>query len=179
MDKMFNDEVREINTEFSIREAKKKDMEQICDLHARCWKENYKWIIDQRHLDNFGLNPEKWRKFINERDSAKYYMFVYNKWWKVLWIIDWWPWEKEWFDFEIYGFYVDPNFQREWVWRKLWEYLMNSEAFKRKNSFYLRTLKDNTSWWNFYKKMWWKIIDETKKKIGEKEYNLVCYARTK
>ena len=174
---MFNEEAKEIDTEFQIREVEEKDMEQICDLHARCWKENFKWIIAQDYLDKFGKDPIKWRNFISGRDTSKYSMFVYNKWWNVVWIIDWWTWEKEWFDFEIYGFYVDPDNQRQWVWRKLWEYLMNSKNFKDKKSFYLRTLKDNTSWWNFYKKMWWKIIDETKKTFWDKEYDLVCYAR--
>ena len=36
---MSNEEAKEINTEFQIREVEEKDMEQICDLHARCWKE--------------------------------------------------------------------------------------------------------------------------------------------
>jgi GNAT superfamily N-acetyltransferase len=106
-------------------------------------------------------------------------MFVYDRWWKIIWIIDWWPWEKNGFDFEIYWFYVDPNSQREWVWRTLWEYLMNSEYFMDKNSFYLWTLKENIVWWSFYKKMWWEIIEETKKMIGDKECDLVCYARTR
>lgn len=174
---MSNDESKEIDTEFQIREVEEKDMEQICDLHARCWKENFKWVIAQDYLDNFGRDPIKWRKFINEWDPSKYSMFVYDKWWDVVWFIDWWLWDKEWFDFEIYGFYVDPDFQREWVGRKLWEHLMNSKNFKDKKSFYLRTLKDNIVWWSFYKKMWWKIIDEIKKDIGGKEYDLVCYAR--
>ena len=174
---MSNDESKELNAKFHIREVEKKDMEQICDLHARCRKENFKWIIEQDYLDKFGKEPDKWRKFISERDSSKYSMFVYDKWWKVVWIIDGWTWEKEWFDFEIYGFYVNPDFQRDWVWRKLWEYLMNSKNFKDKKSFYLRTLKDNIVWWNFYKKMWWKIVDEIKKDIGGKKYDLVCYAR--
>ena len=179
MNEMFNNESKEINTEFKIRKVEEKDMIQICDLHARCWKENFKWIIQQSHLDSFGRNPEKWRNFINEQDSSKYSMFVYDKWWKVVWIIDWWDWKKEWFDFEIYGFYVDPNFQREWIWRKLWEYLLNSENFRDKRSFYLWTLKDNVVWWNFYEKMWWKIIEEKREKIGENEYDLVCYVRKK
>ena len=179
INKMFNNESNEIKSEFEIRKVEEKDMEQICDLHARCWKENFKWIIAQSHLDNFGMNPKKWRRSINERESDKYWMFVYDIWWKVIWIIDWWPSEKVGFDFEIYWFYVDPNFQREWVWRTLWEYLMNCEYFRDKNSFYLWTLKDNIVWWNFYMKMWWEIIEETKKMIGDKEYDLVCYARTK
>jgi GNAT superfamily N-acetyltransferase len=152
-------------------------MEQICDIHARCWKENFKWIIDQKHLDNFGRDPKKWRESICEKDSSTYSMFIHNKWWDVVWFIDWWLWDKEWFDFEIYGFYVNPDFQREWVWGKLWEYLLDSKKFKDKKSFYLRTLKDNIVWWNFYKKMWWKIVDEIKKDIGGKKYDLVCYAR--
>ena len=174
---MSNEEAKETNTEFQIREVEGKDMEQICDFHARCWKENFKWIIAQDYLDKFGKDPVKWRSFISERDPSKYSMFVYDKWWKVVWIIDGWTWEKEWFDFEIYGFYVNPDFQKEWIGRNLWEHLMNSKNFKDKKSFYLRTLKDNVSWWNFYKKMWWKIVDEIKKDIGGKKYDLVCYAR--
>lgn len=174
---MSNDESKELNAKFHIREVGEKDMEQICVIHARCWKENFKWIIDQKHLDNFGKDSKKWRESICEKDSSTYSMFVYNKWWDVVWFIDWWLWDKEWFDFEIYGFYVNPDFQREWVWGELWEYLMNSKNFKDKKSFYLRTLKDNIVWWNFYKKMWWKIVDEIKKDIGGKKYDLVCYAR--
>ena len=173
---MSNEESRGIDTGFQIREVKEGDMEQICDFHARCWKENFKWVIEQEYLDKFGKDPAKWWKFISERDPSKYSMFVYDKWWKVVGIIDGGTWDKEWFDFEIYGFYVNPDFQREWVGRKLWEHLMNSKSFKDKKSFYLWTLKDNTAWWNFYKKMWWKIVDEMKRKFGEKEYDLVCYA---
>ena len=54
IDKIFNNESKETNSEFKIRKVEEKDMEQICDLHARCWKENFKWIIEQSHLDNFG-----------------------------------------------------------------------------------------------------------------------------
>jgi ribosomal protein S18 acetylase RimI-like enzyme len=174
---MSNWESKEIDTEFQIRDVKEEDMEQICDFHARCWKENFRWVIAQDYLDKFGKDPAKWRKFISEREPSKYSMFVYDKWWKVVGIIDGGPWDKEWFDFEIYGFYVNPDFQREWVGIKLWEYLMNSKNFKDKKSFYLRTLKDNISWWNFYQKIWWKIVDEMKKNFWDKEYDLVCYAR--
>ena len=173
---MWNDESREINPEYEINEVEQKYMNQICDIHARCWKENFKWIIEQSYLDKFGRKPIKWREVIHEKNPSEYSMFVYDKWWKVLWFIDWWIWEKNWFDFEIHGFYVDPDNQRQWVWRKLWEHLIESKNFKNKNSFYLRTLKDNIAWWNFYKKMWWKIVDEVKRKFGEKEYDLVCYA---
>ena len=174
---MSNNESKEVNSAFQIREVERKDMGQICDIHARCWKKNFKWIIAQDHLDNFGRNPDVWWQSINEKDSSSYSMFVYDKWWKVVGFIDGWPWEIEWFDFEVYGFYVDPDAQRLWVWMKLWEYLIDSENFKDKRSFYLRTLKDNTVWCSFYKKMWWEIIEEKKKKLREKEYDLVCYAR--
>ena len=56
---MFNNESNEIKSEFKIRKVEEKDMEQICDLHARCRKEKFKWIIAQSHLDNFGVNPRK------------------------------------------------------------------------------------------------------------------------
>ena len=176
---MWNDESRETKPEYEIHEVEQKYMNQICDIHARCWKKNFKWIIEQAYLDKFGKDPEKRRNFIHGNNPSEYSMFVYDKWWKVLWFIDWWIWEKDWFDFEIHGFYVDPDNQRQWVWRKLWEHLIESKNFKDKNSFYLRTLKDNIAWWNFYKKMWWKIVDEIKRKFGEKEYDLVCYARKK
>lgn len=179
MNQMSNDESKEINSEFKIREVQEKDMQQICDLHARCWKENFKWIIEKNHLDWFWKNPIKWWWFIKEKNLDEYSMFVYDRWGKITWFIDWWFWEKEWFDFEIYWFYVDPNIQREWIWRKLWECFLDSKNFKDKKSFYLRTLKDNEVWWNFYKKMWGEIIDEMKKKFGNKEYDLVCYARKK
>ena len=42
INKMFNNESNEIKSEFEIRKVEEKDMEQICDLHARCWKENFK-----------------------------------------------------------------------------------------------------------------------------------------
>jgi hypothetical protein len=42
INKMSNEESREIDTGFQIREVKESDMEQICDIHARCWKENFK-----------------------------------------------------------------------------------------------------------------------------------------
>ena len=119
MNEMFNNESKEINTEFKIKKVEEKDMIQICDLHARCWKENFKWIIEQSHLDSFGRNPEKWRNFINEQDSSKYSMFVYDKWWKVVWIIDWWDWKKEWFDFEIYGFLRRPKFPERMNLKKI------------------------------------------------------------
>lgn len=173
---MWNDESRETNHEYEINEVERKYMEQICGIHAKCWKENFKWIIEQSYLDKFGKDPEKRRNFIRGNNPSEYSMFVYDKWGKVLGFIDWWIWEKDWFDFEIHGFYVDPDSQRQWVWRRLWEHLIESKNFKDKNSFYLRTLKDNIAWWNFYKKMWWKIVDEIKRKFGEKEYDLVCYA---
>lgn len=189
LNKMINDENREINNNFVIRKVEMKDMEQICDLHKRCRQENFKWIIEQNHLDKFGRNPVSWWNFIDEKDPSSYSMFVYDKWWKVAGFIDWWKlnwfmtdeWEKNknQYDFEIYGFYVDPEIQREWIGRKLFEYLLASENFKDKKKFYLRTLKDNNVWGNFYKKMWGKIIDEMKKKFGNKEYDLVCYARKK
>lgn len=59
INKMFNNESNEIKSEFKIRKVDEKDMEQICDLHARYWKEKFKWIIAQSHLDNFGVNPRK------------------------------------------------------------------------------------------------------------------------
>ena len=39
IDKIFNNESKETNSEFKIRKVEEKDMEQIFDLHARCWKE--------------------------------------------------------------------------------------------------------------------------------------------
>jgi hypothetical protein len=39
---MSNEEAKEIDNEFQIREVEGKDMKQICDFHARCWKENFK-----------------------------------------------------------------------------------------------------------------------------------------
>jgi len=178
LNKMSNDENREINNNFVIRKVEMKDMEDICDLHKRCRQENFKWILEQDYLDNFGRKPIwRWKHILEKKTEWKYSMFVYDKWWKIAGFIDWWKWDKQDFDFEIYGFYVDPNIQREWVWRVLWEYLIDSENFKDKKNFYLRTLKENVVWWNFYKKMWWEIIDEMKKKFWDKEYDLVCYSR--
>lgn len=42
INKMFNNESNEIKSEFKIRKVDEKDMEQICDLHARYWKEKFK-----------------------------------------------------------------------------------------------------------------------------------------
>jgi len=180
INKINNDEHRETKNEFVIREVEEKDMQDICDLHARCRKENFKWFLGWDYLKDFWKEPMWRRKHILEKkDEGKYAMFVYEKWWKILWFIDWWPSYDENYDFKIPWFYVDPNSQREWIWRKIWEYLLNSEYFKNQRSFYLRTFRDNLVWGNFYKKMWGRIVNEKKESFGEKEYELVCYARKK
>ena len=83
INKISDEESKEIDSEFQIREVKEKDMEQICNFHTRCWKEKFKWIIAQDYLDQFGKTPSVWRNFINERDPSKYSMFVYDKWGEV------------------------------------------------------------------------------------------------
>jgi hypothetical protein len=42
INKINNDEHKETKNEFVIREVEEKDMQDICDLHARCRKENFK-----------------------------------------------------------------------------------------------------------------------------------------
>lgn len=174
---MNSNESKEIEAEFKIREVEKKDMKDICDFHSRCRKENFKWIIDQDYLKDVWRKPAWWWKHILEKKSEwNYVMFVYEKWWKIVWFIDGWPSYDESYDFKIPWFYINPDNQREWIWRKLWDYLLNSKNFKDKKSFYLRTLKDNIIWSSFYEKMWWKLINEKKDKFWDKEYDLVCYA---
>ncbi|MFZ2151337.1 MAG: GNAT family N-acetyltransferase [Candidatus Absconditicoccaceae bacterium] len=171
--------IEEKTSQFTIRKVRFEDMETLCDIHKRCRKENFKGIVDQEYLDHFGRNPKiRWSFIVGKKDT-EYCLFVYETWGKIVGFIEGGSSNKEDFDFEVYGFYVDPQKQKGGIGNRLFDYFTNYQNVQGRRNFYLRTFKDNIAWVNFYKKFGGKVTEEKKRRLGNREYDLVCSTRKK
>lgn len=159
-----------------LRDANIKDVPQIVSINTQCRQNNYKWIIDQQYLDNIDLNKRisKREEYFKKWDT---FYLVKEVDWKVVWFIDWViNTSKEFpYDFEIKWLYIDTDYQWMWIWKELFDALVNDKRFKNYKSFYLFTLKDNPQSRWFYEKLWGKVFTEIDKDFGWKSYKLVWY----
>lgn len=151
-----------------IRKATLNDIPEMTKLNIACRKHNYAWIVPQDYLDN--INTEKRilareKHFLEVQDKAIYYVKIMDG--KIVGFTSGgpnsdtnYPYENE-----IYGLYVDINYQGKWIGKELVDTLLQDEKFKMCKSFCLRTLKDNPQSNNFYQKIGGRLITDWPDKI--------------
>lgn len=157
-----------------------KDVYDMTRINTECRKTNYKWVVDQWYLDSLNTESrlENRKKFMEEHPEDRYIFTDDND--NILWFINItsFPEPVGWFDFEIQAIYIDINHQWEWIWRKLFEYILSKEEYKNKN-FLLRTLEWNPGSRWFYERMWGKADITGPKIYWDKEVMLIRYIRKK
>lgn len=158
-----------------IRTATPKDAEQIVSVRIASWKDGYKWLIDQWHLDSLIVTQERIEKMRLMLGENKGIFLVYEEDGNVLWFLHWWDCRDEdpSYPAEIYAFYVEPSQQKKWIWTKLFnEFLVRSAN----TSVCLWTLP-GSKWAAFYQKIWWLQDGEKDAEIKGKIYKEVRYCR--
>jgi GNAT superfamily N-acetyltransferase len=157
-----------------IRAATKKDVTQIADIRINSRKEWYQWILSQEYLDSLTQSDERIQKYRDMIESNAFIFLVSEK----QWIITWFLYGGRWRDTdddksrEIYAFYVDPRYQRGWVWSDLFDEFCRGSGSK---SIYLRTLP-GSKWESFYKKKGWRISWNRRIEIWGDTYDEVRYS---
>lgn len=171
------------NMKNGIRKANIDDIPEMVKINIECWKNNYKGIIAQDSLDKLSIEDklESWKShFLEVKDTSSYYVKILD--WKIVWFISWgknidekYPYENE-----IYGLYVDVNYQGKNIGKDLMETILQDDKFLNCKSFCLWTLRDNPQSNHFYKKMWWKLFSAPLEKLHPRIWvPLAWYVREK
>ena len=160
-----------------VRNALSEDANQIDEVHVASMKDWYQWIVDQSYLDSLQSKQSAIDRLKETIASNNEVFLVYEENWKVVWFIHWGKSRDQntQYDNEIYSFYVNPSYQKKWIWTRLF-----TDFFEKSWNVptYLRTLLWS-KWESFYKKMWWIIDWEKEANIGGKTYKEIRYCRKK
>lgn len=166
----------------NIRKATLDDASAIAKINYDGWTKNFRGIIDDIHLDTRDLvrREMKMRERLDNEDASSI-ILVYEKEWKVLWFVHGGVSRDEYipYEAEIYAIYIAQEVQWQGIGKILMNVMMETDMFKNKKSFFLRTLRDQKATRWFYEKFWGKLFLEEEKEIGDKKYPMVCYYRQK
>ena len=111
----------------NLRYAVIEDVDQVIDINMRAWQTAYKGIIDQNYLDNFDKESKikRWKENFN---SGKIIVATVND--DIVGFCRYIDSNKMSADYsnvdcEIVAIYVDPNFKRMGIGRKMFNRVMN------------------------------------------------------
>lgn len=150
---------------------------EVAKIKVETWRDTYKQIVDDSYLRNMDYikTADKWKKnFENEK------FIVAEKDKKIVGFcrygnrIDELERFKE-FDAEIYAIYIDREYQRLGIGKKLVDYAKKEMSCENKNKFLIWCLEKNESSLGFYKKIGGTLLGKKQAKIGEKLYSEIAY----
>lgn len=150
---------------------------EVAKIKVETWRDTYKQIVDDSYLRNMDYikTADKWKKnFENEK------FIVAEKDKKIVGFcrygnrIDELERFKE-FDAEIYAIYIDKEYQRLGIGKRLVDYAKKEMSCENKNKFLLWCLEKNESSLRFYEKIGGTLLGKKQAKIGEKLYSEIAY----
>lgn len=153
-----------------IRDGIKNDAEQIAKLKIRNYRKTYNNIFSNQFLNKMNLEDEK-QKYINGLKNRK--VLVYYDEDKVLGYIYYGKRKNHKevlpdYDGEIYAIYVDVDFQKKGIGKKLIIAALN-DLIKDYNKIILWCMKDNYDSLQFYKKINFTELESILTELGGKE----------
>ncbi len=135
----------------NIRSATENDAHSIANINVLGWKTAYRGLVPDDLLDNLSVTEKRIQKVADHILETKIFLIAENETGVVGYLSGGKPRNSRLpFPYEIYTFYVHPDFQRQGVGTAL----MN--AFKKKingQSFCVYVLDGNLKGMNFYQKM--------------------------
>ena len=159
-----------------IRNVKKEDISKVVDIQINGWKTAYKGIIEDKYLDTMS-KEEKIKKREKDYDKTGFIVAELNN--EIVGFCRYTfnsntPEIQE-ADCELLALYVKPDLKHQGIGTKLFQHVQNEFLKEDKSKMILWCLKDNEPSKGFYKKMGGTIISERPIKIGEKDYQEVCF----
>ena len=134
-----------------IRPATTKDAKAIATINVLGWKTTYCGLIPDDVLDKLSVTKKRIENFTNAISNCPIFLLAENETGIIGYLNGGKPRTNEFpYPYEIYGFYIHPDFQRKGIGTAL------INAFKEKingRSFCVCLLKGNEKALNFYQKM--------------------------
>ena len=134
-----------------IRLARKKEAYDIATINVLGWKTTYRGLLPDELLDNLSVTEKRIENFTNAILNCPIFFVAENEAGIIGYLNGGKPRTTEFpYPYEIYGFYIHPDFQRKGVGTAL------INTFKEKikgKSFCVCLLKGNKKALNFYQKM--------------------------
>ena len=134
-----------------IRSATPEDALATATINVLGWKATYRGLLPDELLDNLSVTEKRIERFTNYILEYEFFLVAENETGVVGYLNGGKPRTGEFpYPYEIYGFYVHPDFQRNGIGTAL------INAFKEKikyKSFCVCLLKGNQKALNFYQKM--------------------------
>lgn len=164
-------------TMIKIRPASIKDAKKIAFIKNITWKNTYKTLIDLSYLNKLKTSQqviEKWQARIAETKNKHTYLWIALKSNQIVGFL--WAGQArdprvENLKFEIYAFYVLPEYQHQGIGKKLFTTFVNTV----KNNFFLWMLKDNKSRLAYEKLRCFKTDYKNTITIGGKQYQEIAF----
>lgn len=152
-----------------IRKAKIEDSNNIAKLIIRGWQTAYKELINQEFLDSMKEDEmsKGWKKSIFSQNESNN-IYVYEKENKILGVIRFGKVADQndiSHNAEIHVLYVEPEFKRNGIGSKLFDYAKNYFIEHDMKELIIWCLKGNEPSIEFYKKMGGKIVSEREAKV--------------
>ncbi|HEY8280451.1 MAG TPA: GNAT family N-acetyltransferase [Bdellovibrionota bacterium] len=161
-----------------LRDARPEDADEIAALHLRCWRHNYKGLMDQAALD--GIDDKVWaerrhKRLGNLTTGNKLLVACEGK--RILGFCDAGPSRhSEIAPVEVYAMYVDPAAQGKGVgallMRGMLDFLKTDQGQAK---VMVKTLLTNPQSRKFYEKLGGKFIGESSFDFVGKKYPEAIY----
>ena len=161
----------------NIRKIEEKDLIEVAKIKVKTWRDTYKGIVDENYLKNMDYiqTANKWKKnfenenfIVAEKDKRIVGFCRYGN------RIDELERFRE-FDTEIYALYIDKEYQKMGIGKKIVDYVKKEMSCKNRNKFLIWCLEKNENSLEFYKKIGGKFLGKKQAKIGEKIYSEIAY----
>ena len=134
-----------------IRPAQKKDAEKLATINVIGWKTTYRGLIPDEVLNDLSVTEKRIENFANTISNSPIFLVAENESGIIGYLNGGKPRIKDFpYPYEIYGFYIHPDYQRKGVGTAL------INAFKeriKKKPFCVCLLKGNEKALKFYQKM--------------------------
>ena len=133
-----------------IRSAKKEDAKDLATINVLGWKTTYRGLVPDELLDKLSVTDKRIERFSNHISECEIFLVAENEKGSIGYLLGGKSREDVPYEYEIYAFYVHPDFQRVGVGTALFN------AFKEKIkdvSFCVYALDGNIKGLNFYQKM--------------------------
>ncbi len=163
--------------EVKIRNVKKEDIPKVVDIQINGWITAYKEIIDKDYLNNMS-KEEKIKKREKDYNQTGFIVAELNN--EIVGFCRYindntHTKEIKGIDCELLAIYVKSDLKNKGIGTKLFNHVKTEFIKQGKHNMILWCLKDNTPSKKFYTKMGGTIINERPIKIGNKEYQEVCF----
>lgn len=158
-----------------IRTLTTEDVLSAAEIRVSGWKNAYKGIIDDEHLDSLSIE-EQTKKFEKCVGNDNFIVAIYDG--KVVgfcrFVYDnsFSP-NIDYVDCELTAIYVHPDFKGKGIGSKLFQYVLDRFNNQNKTTMILWCLADNINSIKFYKHMGGDIKEKKQAIIGNKNYEEV------